>query len=266
MNTKFSLTRRNVLLSLLALAVIVQGVTGCSKRFSDLPAFSALPFRDSYNYSVGRFKTSYLIDQIHAYFRGHQAGPIAVATFVDIDNLYTSSTFGRLLSEQIMSELAMKGYNVIELRQSEALQVMYDQGEFGLSRDITTLKGSQDVSGLVVGTYAVSPMRIYINARIVDPVSSLVVAAGSVEMPKTDEIERLLRTSVLPPTMERIPVRNLGGGFSASSYTIPWWVPPSNFGPRRFGTDSGGFAQPDPKAEKPTSQLRGTSPSPELGS
>lgn len=109
-----------------------------------------------------------------------------------------------------MSELAMRGYNVIELRQSEALQVMIDQGEFGLSRDIGALRHSQDISGLVVGTYVVSSERIYINARIIDPITSLVVSVGSAEISKTQEIEKLLRTNTLPPSLERIPVRQLG--------------------------------------------------------
>ncbi len=203
---------------LLALFICCQ--MGCSKRYSDLPAFSAFPFRDSYNYSAGRFKTSYLADQIHAYYRGKSGGPIAVATFVDIDNLYTSSTFGRLLGEQLMSELAMKGYNVIEMRQSEALQVMSDQGEFGLSRDVSTLRNSQNVSGLVVGTYTVSPLRVYINARLIDPNSSLVISAGSVEMAKTGEIDRLLRNNTLPATLERIPVRHLSSNLSNSAYVL----------------------------------------------
>src|SRR5262245_19611390 len=104
--------------------ILLSLLSGCSKRYQDLPAFSSWPIQDAHNNSVGRFKTSYLAEQIHAYFRGHAAGPIAVTTFVDIDNLYTTSTFGRLVAEQLMSELAMLGYNVIEVRQSEAMQII----------------------------------------------------------------------------------------------------------------------------------------------
>jgi len=185
-------------------------LAGCSKRYHDLMAFSAMPIYDAENQSVGRFKTSYLADQIYAYFKGNVNGPIAIATFVDIDNLYNSSTFGRILSEQLMSELAMRGYTVLEVRQSDALQILNNEGEFGLSRDINTLRGTQEISGLVVGTYAVSPERVYLNTRLIDPNSAIVVSVGSVEMSRTKEISSLLRTNSFPTTLERIPVRQLG--------------------------------------------------------
>jgi TolB-like protein len=197
------------------------GLGGCSKRYDNVPAFLAFPLPDAENNSVGRFKTSYLADQIHAYFRGNAGGPIAVATFVDLDNLYGTSTFGRLLAEQLMSELAMKGYNVLEVRQSDALQVLFEQGEFGLSREVTRLRSHQDVSGLVVGTYTVSPVRIYINARLIDPASSVILSAGTVEMSKTDEIARMLRNNAFPSSLERIPVRTL----AYYSYPLPYYWP-----------------------------------------
>lgn len=178
-----------------------------------------IPFEDSVNYSVGRFKTSYLADQIHAYFRGNLAAPIAVTTFVEIDNLYQSSTFGRILAEQLISELSMRGYKVIEIRLSDAVQIMEDQGEMGLSRQVETLRTSQEVAGLVVGTYANSPNRVYVNARIIDPRNSQVVSVGSVEMAKTEEIAQLIRTNSIPSSLERIPVRHL----SYSKNPLPYY-------------------------------------------
>ena len=208
-------------LMLISLALI-GSLLGCSKRYDDLPGFSGLPFTDAQNYSVGRFKTTYLADQIHAYYRGSIRGPIAVATFVELDDLYGSSSFGRLLSEQLMSELSMKGYNVIELRKSDALQIMTNEGELALSRDIRTLRQLQDVSGIVVGTYVASPVRVYLNVRLIDPASSLVISAGSVEMGMTREIAKLLRTSALPQTLERIPVRHIGYSGFMIPYSAPW--------------------------------------------
>ena len=213
----------------LAVLLMVMVQLGCSKRYQDLPVFSALPIRDVENQSVGRFKTSYLADQIHAYFRGNLSGPIAVTTFVDIDNLYETSTFGRLLAEQMMSELSMRGYNIIELRQAEALQIMHDRGEFGLSRDLATLKKNQDLSAIVVGTYTASQGRVYINCRVIDPASSMIASVGSVEMYKSQEIAKLLRSNSFPPTLERIPVRHIGYGRVPAMhyypYAPPTWAP-----------------------------------------
>jgi len=200
----FSLIRYFLIVTALLLSI-----QSCSKRYQDLPAFVGIPFEDAENYSVGRFKTSYMADQIHAYFRGNAAGPIAVTTFVEIDNLYQSSTFGRILAEQLISELSMRGYNVIEIRMSDAVQIIEDQGELGLSRENNVIRGNQDISGLVVGTYAVSPNRVYVNSRLIDPKSSGILSVGSVEMKKTDEIATLLRTNSFPTSLERIPVRHI---------------------------------------------------------
>lgn len=191
-----------------------------------------MPFlpRDVENQSVGRFKTSYLADQIYAYYNGNLSGPIVVTTFVDVNNLYETSSFGRILSEQLISELSMRGFNVIELRLAEALQIMNDKGEFGLSRDLATLKREHKISTIVTGTYATSPDRVYLNVRMIDPKTSFINSVGSVEMAKSEEIARLLRTSVTPQVLERIPVRHLGYGRSPELHyrlyeQTPNWSP-----------------------------------------
>jgi FlgO protein len=181
---------------LLSLAVLPIAYTGCSKRYNELPAFSAIPMRDYANHSVGRFKSTYIVDQIDSYYRGVEPGPIGVTTLVNIDDLYTSSTFGRMYSEQIMSELAMRGYDVIELRHSDAVQFMSSGGEFALSRQTEAVRDMRELGGIVVGTYVVSPVRI--------------LSAGSVEMKKTGEIARLLKRGGTSATLERVPVRHLG--------------------------------------------------------
>ena len=199
-----------VLCHVFVLALLVVTFSGCSKRYDDMPAYLPFKMKDYDNGSVGRFKTSYLADQIDEYYRGSNPGPIGITTFVNVDDLYTTSTFGRMLSEQLMSELTMKGYDVIELRHSDALQFLNPSGEFALSRDIATVRRERELGGIVVGTYVVSPVRVYLNARLVDPTSSMVLSAGSVEMSKSREIARMLRGGSVPATLERIPVRHLG--------------------------------------------------------
>ncbi|MBX7137472.1 MAG: hypothetical protein K1X83_05760 [Oligoflexia bacterium] len=210
---------------LVALQILCQvgllGLAGCSKRYSDLPVFSALPIKDYDNESVGRFKTSYLVEQIDNYYRGTNPGPIGVTTFVNLDDLYSTSSFGRMLGEQVMSELAMKGFDVVELRHSDALQFLASDGEFALSRDIRSVRHERDLGGVVVGTYVASPVRVYLNARLIDPSSSMVLSAGSVEMEKTKEIARMLRGGAFPATLERIPVKHLG----LSTYPMNLWAP-----------------------------------------
>lgn len=192
------------------LLVLTAGLIGCSPRYHDVPAFWPFQISDRDNFGPGRFKTSLIAAQIDQYYRGIVPGPVGVTTFVNIDDLYTSSTFGRMVSEQLMSELAMKGFDVVELRHSDALQFLNSSGEFALSRDVRAVRPQRQLAAVVVGTYVVSPDRVYVNARLVQPSTSLVLSAASVEMSKTRELSRLLRGGTSPGALERIPVKHVG--------------------------------------------------------
>jgi TolB-like protein len=165
---------------------------------------------------VGRFKTTYLAEQIHNFFRGSYSVSLAVTTFVDIDNLDSTSSFGRIMSEQLVSELAMKGYTVLEIRQADALQIVNGEGEFALSRKLEKLQKQYNLGGIVVGTYAVSSKRVYLNVRILDPHNSKILSVASAELEHTTEIQELLskqtnndnqltRSMLRNMTLERIP-------------------------------------------------------------
>ncbi|NDC38843.1 MAG: hypothetical protein EBZ48_12465 [Proteobacteria bacterium] len=161
---------------------------------------------------MGRFKTGYLIDQIDNFYRGVNPGPIGVTTLVSLDDLYETSSFGRIYSEQLMSELVMRGYDVVELRHADSLRFLSAGGEFGLSRELGAVRPSQQLGCVLVGTYEVSPERVFVNARLINPSNSMILSAGSVEMAKTKEIAKLLRGGGVPGTLERIPVKHLTNG------------------------------------------------------
>lgn len=184
-------------------------LSSCSRRYSDLPPYSFI----NYDQSVGRFKTTYLAEKIDEYYKGINPGPIGIASFVNIDDLHMTSTFGRMLAEQLMSELVMRGYEVIELRHSQAIQFLAnDGGEFALSRNINNLRRERDLGGIIVGTYTVSPNRVYLNARLINPTTSLVMSAATAEISKSAEIERLLKGgagSGVTTTLERVPIRDV---------------------------------------------------------
>jgi TolB-like protein len=194
------------LIAIAALALLV----GCSPRYHDMPEYWPIPTKEYDNYGPGRFKTALLAAQIDRYYRSAAPGPIGVTTFVNIDDLYASSTFGRMVGEQLMSELAMKGFDVVELRHADALQFLDTSGEFALSRDVRAVRGHRNLAAVVVGTYVVSPERVYVNARLIEPSTSLVLSAGSVEMTKTRELAKLIRGGSMPGSLERIPVKHLG--------------------------------------------------------
>jgi hypothetical protein len=159
-----------------------------------------------------------------------------VTTFVNVDDLYSSSTFGRMVGEQLMSELAMKGFDVIELRHTDALQFLDRGGEFALSRDAGMVRPERNLAGVVVGTYVASPERV-------------VLSAGSVEMSKTPELTKLLRGGSLPGSLERIPVRHLGN--------VTQQIDPTETSRRRWSQEEGGWDIPQtaPVPSSPSAAL-----------
>ncbi len=229
--------------------ILLLGAAGCSPRYDDMPAYWPIPNKDYDNYGPGRFKTSLLAAQIDRHYRGSAPGPIGVTTFVNVDDLYSSSTFGRMVGEQLMSELAMKGFDVIELRHTDALQFLDRGGEFALSRDAGMVRPERNLAGVVVGTYVASPERVYVNARLIDPSTSVVLSAGSVEMSKTPELTKLLRGGSLPGSLERIPVRHLGN--------VTQQIDPTETSRRRWSQEEGGWDIPQtaPVPSSPSAAL-----------
>lgn len=234
-----------------------------------MPEYWPIPTKEYDNYGPGRFKTALLAAQIDRYYRSAAPGPIGVTTFVNIDDLYASSTFGRMVGEQLMSELAMKGFDVIELRHSDALQFLDSSGEFALSRDVRTIRGQRTLAAVVVGTYVVSPERVYVNARLIEPSTSLVLSAGSVEMSKTRELAKLLRGGSMPGSLERIPVKHLGYADRSplDAMRKSWMMEES--GPESFGRNRGIVPEKMPsevsEPELPSVQPPAVSPEEQAG-
>lgn len=236
----------------LCTAFLIFGASGCSPRYDDMPAYWPIPTKEYDNYGPGRFKTALLAAQIDRHYKGSAPGPIGVTTFVNIDDLYASSTFGRMVGEQLMSELAMKGFDVIELRHTDVLQFLDRGGEFALSRDAGAVRPERNLAGVVVGTYVTSPERVYVNARLIDPSTSVVLSAGSVEMSKTPELVKLLRGGSMPGSLERIPVRHLGH--------LAQPIDPSESSRRRWTQEESGWDIPQ-VAPLPSSPVASLPPS-----
>jgi TolB-like protein len=104
--------------------------------------------------------------------------PIASASFVNIDALYQSSTFGRVISQQITSRLFQNGYNCIELRMRErTIFIEEEQGEFALSRQIKNIGIKHNIKAFLAGTYSVTPRYVYVSARIVNTENNSILAS-----------------------------------------------------------------------------------------
>lgn len=118
--------------------------------------------------------------------------PVLVASLVNLDNLNESSTFGRVVSEQIASRLKQKDYSTIEMKLRTTVFIKEGSGEFLLSREISKISIKHRAQAVVVGTYAVASDRVYITVRIVNVDDGNILASYDYEIPMSRDVFKML--------------------------------------------------------------------------
>jgi TolB-like protein len=127
-----------------------------------------------------------------------ESDSIIVATFVNINNLRESSTFGRLVAEQISSRLSQKGYSISELRlRTDSVFMEERKGEFLLSRDLKDVSRKHNAAAVVVGTYGYASGEMYVSAKIVNPADGTVISSCDylIKFPSLDRQASLLKSN-----------------------------------------------------------------------
>jgi len=123
---------------------------------------------------------------------------LMVTTFVNLNSLYSTSSLGRYISEQLISELQVAGVNVIDVRKTPALMISEGHGEYGLSRNMDELSFVQPIQAMVVGTYTVAEGKIFINARVLRNSDGMVLSAAHLTFDVDAVMARLLADEGMP--------------------------------------------------------------------
>ncbi|OQW94889.1 MAG: hypothetical protein BWK79_04455 [Beggiatoa sp. IS2] len=158
----------------------------------------------STDYPKGLIGTNYraadsLIKDTHT-DKMHLNSPVLITSFVNIDDVQHSSTFGRIIAEQIGSRIAQQGYKVIEMKmRTDNIFVRGntfrgDEGEFMLSRELRDISLKHDAQAVIVGTYAESQRRVYVTAKLVRTNDSVILTSYDYELPVGPDTKRMLRT------------------------------------------------------------------------
>ena len=106
---------------------------------------------------------------------------VILTSFVDLNKLEKTSTFGRLITESMFNELHIRKFLVTDFRGREAVTVNED-GEFHITRDVDELKDNVDaVEYILVGTYVkFENQSLLVNARILDSLSGRILSSARV--------------------------------------------------------------------------------------
>lgn len=124
---------------------------------------------------------------------GLQTGqPVIAASFVSVDNLQTSSTFGRQASEIFATALTQTGVPVVEVKLRDSIFIKENTGELMLSRELRHLSSSHSAQAVAVGTYAVGGTHLYVNVRIVRTADSVILGSHNFSLPINRDIQRML--------------------------------------------------------------------------
>jgi TolB-like protein len=116
---------------------------------------------------------------------------VLASTFVNLDDLDDTSPLGRLITENLVHELQVRRWNVYDIRLSKAVAVN-PTGEFVLTRDPKLLEYQYLVAGVLAGTYSITGEEVFVNARIIDINTGVVVSSGQISLPIDEFGARLL--------------------------------------------------------------------------
>ncbi len=143
-------------------------------------------------------------------------GPVAVTTFVDLNNLYKTSPLGRYIAEALIGELQQADIMVTEIRKTNSILIKEGFGEYSLSRNIKEIARQSTAEYLLVGTYIVRGDNIFVNARIVSSKDSMVVSSASAHLKRNCFLDKMLWPSKGPRTSPQvtIPIKPLGDEMS----------------------------------------------------
>lgn len=107
--------------------------------------------------------------------------PLIVASFVNVDDLEASSTFGRTMAELVSSVLAQRGIAVADVRLRNALAAR-PTGELTLSREAAALAKVHNAQAVLAGTYAVLTPNVVASLKVIRIGDNRVLAATDAEL------------------------------------------------------------------------------------
>ena len=125
-----------------------------------------------------------------------------VTSFSNLDNLSETTSFGRLVAENIVHELQVRNWKVFEVRLTRDV-VINETGEFTLSRDIKKIRELYKVGGIVTGTYSVAGNHVIVNAKVIDTATGLVTSTAQAHLPGSPFIKDLLHS---PPKITSMKI------------------------------------------------------------
>jgi TolB-like protein len=134
-----------------------------------------------------------------------RAKTILFTSFVELDQLNTSSTFGRLLGEQVASRFSQHGYTVVELKlRQHSMIISEDTGELVLSRNLRDIRTDQDAQAIIVGTYTLLKDSIILGVKLISTLDGSLLSTHDATVWLTPQLRELVARNVTTFEPQRI--------------------------------------------------------------
>jgi TolB-like protein len=105
-----------------------------------------------------------------------------------------SSTFGRVIAEQMASRLSQKGYKVIEIKmRSDSIFIKEQTGELMLSRELQKISNKHNAYAVIVGTYGLGRYSVYVTAKLIRTKDNVILNAYDYSLPIGPDTKKMLR-------------------------------------------------------------------------
>ncbi len=125
---------------------------------------------------------------------------LIVCTFVDINKLSRTSSFGRYLAGQLMTEFQQRKFSVIDIQKNLSVIVKPRLGEYGLSRNSAEIADEISAGAMLTGTYLEGHNNIIVNARILDNKTAALLSSATMLFPRNELTRQLLADSATART------------------------------------------------------------------
>ncbi|MGZ8903757.1 MAG: FlgO family outer membrane protein [Methylobacter sp.] len=119
---------------------------------------------------------------------------VVVSTLLNVDDLSKTSSFGRIISDQIASAFHNSGYQIIGMEMPIDLFVMQEKGALHLSDETKAMLKPYQPAVIVGGVYAPGKKNAYVSLRIVDLHSKNIISSTDFSVPMGPDAKVLLES------------------------------------------------------------------------
>jgi TolB-like protein len=134
----------------------------------------------------------FIADQLSANkdLKNIENSSIAIASFVNMQNLKETNKLGNILSENLMHDMQVRGFKVLDFKMMPSLKVG-KKGDYIFSRNTKQLAKNVNINYVLTGTYTNFKDGCAINARLLDLKTKVIVSTAQAFVPK-DTLQSIL--------------------------------------------------------------------------